>query len=63
LKRKNVVLYGIEGHVCVKQTCLDLLERDFSVTLVVDSISSSSYHDRTAGIEAMRDAGAIITTY
>lgn len=33
------------------------------MTIVVDSISSMSYHDRNAGIEAMRDAGAAITTY
>ena len=56
--RKKVVLYGIEAHVCVKQTCFDLLERDYSVTLVVDAISSMGFHDRTVGIEAMRDAGA-----
>jgi len=62
-ERKKVVLYGIEAHVCVKQTCFDLLERDYHVTLVVDTLSSMSYHDRTAGIEAMRDAGAQITTY
>ncbi len=56
--RNKIVLYGIEGHVCVKQTCFDLLERNYNVTLVVDAISSMSYHDRTIGIEAMRDAGA-----
>lgn len=62
-ERKKVVLYGIECHICVKQTCFELLERDYDVTLVVDAISSMSYHDRTVGIEAMRDAGAQITTY
>ena len=63
LNRKKIVLYGIEGHVCVKQTCFDLLESDYDVTLVVDAISSIGYHDRTIGIEAMRDAGAQITTF
>lgn len=63
LNRKKVVLYGIEGHVCVKQTCFDLLQRDYDVSLVIDAISSMSYHDRTVGIEAMRDAGAQITTF
>jgi nicotinamidase-related amidase len=63
LNRKKVVLYGIEAHVCVKQTCFDLIESDFDVTLVIDAISSIGYHDRTIGIEAMRDAGAQITTF
>jgi nicotinamidase-related amidase len=63
LGKKKVVLYGIEAHVCVKQTCLDLLERGFEVVLVVDAITSMSYHDRTAAIEVMRDAGATITTF
>ena len=61
--RKKIVLYGIEAHVCVKQTCFELLMKDYDVTLVVDAISSMSYHDRTPAIEAMRDAGAQITTY
>lgn len=63
LNRRKIVLYGIEGHVCVKQTCFDLLEGDYDVTLVVDAISSIGYHDRNIAIEAMRDAGAQITTF
>ena len=63
LKRSKVVIYGIEAHVCVKQTCLDLIERNYEVHIVVDSISSMSYHDRNTGIEAMRDAGAHVTTF
>jgi len=62
-KKKDVVIYGIEAHVCVKQTCFDLLEKNYNVTLVIDALSSMSYHDRTVAIEAMRDAGAQITTY
>jgi len=61
--RKKVVLYGIETHVCVKQTCFDLIERDFDVCLVIDAVNSMNYHDRTVAVEAMRDAGAQITTY
>lgn len=63
LKRKSVVLYGVEAHICMKQTCLDLLARDFDVHLVVDACSSMQLHDRNTGIQAMRDAGAILTTY
>ena len=46
----NVVLYGVEAHVCMKQTCYDLLERDYAVHLVIDACSSMNHHDRNAGI-------------
>ncbi len=61
--RRKIVLYGVESHVCVKQTCFELLEKEYDVTLVVDAISSMAYHDRNVGIESMRDAGAQITTF
>ena len=54
----QVVLYGVEAHVCVKQTCLDLLERGYGVHLVIDAISSMNQHDRNVGIESMKMAGA-----
>ena len=59
----KIVLYGCEAHVCVKQTCFELLEKNYDVTLVIDAISSMGYHDRTVAIESMRDAGAQITTF
>jgi nicotinamidase-related amidase len=55
--RKNAVLYGLETHVCVRQTALDLLELNYDVHLVVDAVSSMNYHDRNIAIEALRDAG------
>ena len=62
-KRTSVVLYGVEAHVCMKQTCLDLLEKDFDVHVVIDACSSMQIADRNVGIQAMRDAGANVTTY
>ena len=40
LGRHQVVVTGIESHICVAQTCLDLAEMDFQVFLVVDAIGS-----------------------
>ena len=57
------MLYGVEAHVCVKQTCFDLLDLGYDVTLVVDAISSMNWHDRNVGIESMKMAGAQITTF
>ena len=60
--KKNVVLYGIEGHVCVQQTCLDLLEQGFNVHLLSDGISSQYSLDRSAALVRMREAGAVLST-
>ena len=62
LQRRSVVLYGIEGHICVQQTALDLLERDYEVHLVVDAISSSRVLERSTALETLRRAGAALTT-
>ena len=55
--RRNAVLYGVEAHVCVRQTALDLLELNYDVHLVVDAVSSMNYHDRNIAIEGLRDSG------
>lgn len=61
--RNCAVLYGVEAHVCVRQTALDLLEMDFAVHLVVDSVSSMNHHDRNIAIEFLRDQGVQITSF
>ena len=44
---KNILICGIESHVCVQQTVLDLLDADFNVHVVVDGVSSRSMVDRS----------------
>ena len=61
--RKEVVLYGCETHICVRQTAFDLLARDYNVHLVVDAISSINTHDRHVGFASMREAGAQLITF
>ena len=61
--RNQIVLYGCEAHVCMRQTCFDLIERNYGVHLVVDACSSMNHHDRHVGIESMRDAGANLVTF
>lgn len=58
----EVVLCGIETHVCVCQTTLDLLTAGFRPFVVADAISSRTPANHRLGVERMRDAGAIIVS-
>lgn len=59
---KQIVIAGIETHVCVQQTALDLKANRFSVTLAADATSSRKQTDYNFAIERMRNAGIIIST-
>lgn len=60
-RKKKVILTGMETHVCVLQTCIDLLKEGFDVHVVKDAICSRTKDNFKAGIEFMRNAGAVIT--
>ncbi len=60
--RDQVVVAGMETHVCVLQTVMDLIERGREVYVVSDAVTSRSQHDKIFGLERMRDAGAKIVT-
>ncbi|WP_024953800.1 hydrolase [Sulfurospirillum arcachonense] len=62
-KKKFVIVFGIEAHVCVLQSVLDLLEHGFIPVLVTDCINSRNSNDKTVAIQRMIQAGAIPTTY
>jgi nicotinamidase-related amidase len=59
---RDVVLCGIEAHVCVAQTCLDLLDAGLRVFAVTDAVSSRTAENWRTGVERMRDAGAVIAS-
>ncbi len=61
--KKTVILTGVESHICVQQTCLDLLENGYKVFLVYDAIGSRKNQDLKYAGRRMCDAGAIGTTY
>jgi nicotinamidase-related amidase len=56
---RQVLLCGLEAHVCVNQTAHDLLARGFQVHLLADCISSRAAHNRQAGIDKMMRSGAL----
>ena len=60
--RRQIVLCGIECHVCVYQTAVDLVSNSYKVHLVADAVSSRTPENRRIGIDAMKSAGAKITS-
>lgn len=60
--KKNVIICGIEAHVCVLQTIIDLKEMGYQPVLVEDCISSRRLHDKEIALLRARDEGAVITT-
>ncbi|XP_062340423.1 isochorismatase domain-containing protein 1 [Osmerus eperlanus] len=59
---RSVVLFGVETHVCIQQTALDLIGRGYEVHIVADSTSSRSMMDRMFALERLARTGIIITT-
>lgn len=60
--RKKVIVVGMETHVCVLQTCLDLIESGFQVHLVADAVASRVKENRDIAINVMRQAEVLITS-
>lgn len=59
LGAKQIMLCGVETHVCVNQTAHDLLHAGYDVHLLTDCVGSRFDHDKAAGLEKMRAAGVI----
>ena len=62
LGRKTVVLCGVESHVCVLQTALDMMEAGYGVFLATDAIASRKDRDRKPAVKRMVQAGIVPTT-
>ncbi len=60
-ERGTVFLVGVEAHICVVQTALDLLARGFKVQIVGECTGSRDPANRAAGLQRLSDAGAVIT--
>jgi len=60
--RDQVLICGIEAHVCVAQTALDLIDLDAEVHVVADAVGSRTDADRDIGLARMERAGAELTS-
>ena len=62
LNRRQVLMAGIEAHVCVYQTAIDLLNLGYEVHVVVDCISSRALENKEVSLTRMSSAGISLTT-
>jgi hypothetical protein len=60
--RKWVAVSGVETHICVTQTTLDLLREDYRVAVVADAVGARGRLDHDLGIKRMEQAGALLVT-
>ncbi|MEQ8652443.1 MAG: isochorismatase family protein [Kiloniellales bacterium] len=60
--RNQLVVMGMEAHVCVLQTALIMAEKGYSVFVVADAVGSRDPKNRTLGLERMRAAGLTIVS-
>jgi nicotinamidase-related amidase len=61
-KIQKILVTGVEAHVCVLQTALDLIEQGFSVYLAADAVGSRHEQDLELGLKRMANAGVVLTT-
>jgi nicotinamidase-related amidase len=60
--RDQAIVCGIEAHVCVNQTVLDLLKRGLEVHLVTDAVASRTEENRSLGVHRAERAGGVLTS-
>jgi isochorismate hydrolase len=60
--RKQVIVAGVEAHVCVHQTVVDLLANGFEVALVADAVSSRTAENKAIALERLTREGAWLSS-
>ena len=61
-KISNLIVCGIETHICIQQTALDCLQKGFEVILISDAMGSRNRVDHEIALKRMNQSGAILTT-
>ncbi len=61
--RRTVLISGIESHICVLQTAIDLKERGFKPVIVVDCVASRTAENKQIALERMKQEGIVLTSY
>ncbi len=58
---ENVILTGMEAHICVLQTALDLIEAGFNVHIAADAVISRNDFNWETGLDMMQNAGVVVS--
>ena len=61
-EKREVVIVGIESHICVTQTTLDLLREGHKVYVLADAVSSCNPQEIPIALSRLRAEGAVVTT-
>jgi nicotinamidase-related amidase len=59
---KQIMICGVETHVCVNQTAHDLVDKGYEVHLLTDCVASRFDHDKNAGLQKMLASGVIASS-
>ncbi|MBW2540061.1 MAG: hydrolase [Deltaproteobacteria bacterium] len=59
---RDVIVTGVESHICVFQTCISILERGYRVHVPQDAVDSRTDENWRVGLDLMKQAGAVITS-
>lgn len=62
-KKRTVIIAGIESHICVLQTAIDLKERGFHPVVVEDCVASRNPENKRIAMERLRQEGVVVTSY
>jgi nicotinamidase-related amidase len=62
-KRHQLVLCGMEAHICIMQTALDAMHQGYDVHVVADAVCSRRDSDYRVALERLRCGGAVVTTH
>jgi nicotinamidase-related amidase len=60
--RKQIMLTGIEAHICVFQTAYDLIKDGYEVQVIADCVSSRTKQNKKVGLKRMNQAGVLTTS-
>lgn len=62
IKPSQVMLTGIEAHICVYQTAMDLMDRDIDVNVIADAVSSRTPENKHIALQRLNSEGALLST-